>query len=211
MSRCSTLLSMICTALAFTAACSKGGSMSPTDDGVCPLPETTADVGALTVTDTQLCNFPGSMGKQHWYRLVGMMPGSTVNYVQVELYDKIGPFVGTTVHTGTFAVDPDPANCGVCVRGMGDKGAATAKEYYADGGTVNVTAVGAAGEPMAVTLSDLTFVQVDSDKKIMADGCTADVAAAALSGTVVQMGGTGGGTGGGGGGGKGNCPQTVGD
>src|SRR5215510_4699091 len=100
----------------------------------CPLPMTSADAGSLTATKAQLCNVPGSMGTAHWYRVAATLPGSTTSYVQIELYDKVGAFSGTTVHTGTFPVDTNPQSCGVCVRALGDKGAATAKEYFATGG-----------------------------------------------------------------------------
>jgi hypothetical protein len=193
---------------------SGGGDMQLPDAGVtqrmCPMPMSTADTGALPALKAQLCNYPGSMGQQHWYRLSATLPGSTASYVQIELYDKIGAFAGTTVHTGTFPVDTDPAKCGVCVRGMGDKAAADAREYFATGGTVNVTAVGAGGTPITATVSNISFVELDANRHPVAGGCTAALAGAQISGTIVQVGGTGGGGGGGGGGGS-MCAQTVGD
>ncbi|HEX3763806.1 MAG TPA: hypothetical protein VHW23_34155 [Kofleriaceae bacterium] len=187
--------------------------MTGTDGGgtqrVCPLPMTTADAGMLNAVKTQLCNYPGSMGAQHWYRVFATLPGSTMNYVQLELYDKFGVFANGTVHTGTFTVDPDPSNCGVCVRGMGDKGAGDAKEYFATTGTVNITAVGAAGTTLSATMSNLGFVELDTSRKPVSGGCTAAVTAGQISGMVMQVGGTGGGGGGGGGGGM--CLQTIGD
>ena len=64
-----------------------------------------------------------SMGMQHWYRLSATLSGAPTDVLQIELYDKIGAFAGTTVHTGTFPVDTNPLGCGVCVRGLGDKAA----------------------------------------------------------------------------------------
>ena len=175
------------------------------------MPMTSADAGSLTAAKAQLCNVPGSMGAAHWYRVAATLPGATTDYVQIELWDKVGAFSGTTVHTGTFPVDTSPQSCGVCVRALGDKGLTTAKEYFATGGMVNVTMVGAAGTEIQATLSNVTFAEVDTNRAVMSSGCTATLAGAQLSGTVVQVGGTGGSGGGGGGGGGGSCPTTVGD
>src|SRR6185295_7193911 len=132
------LLLLVCV----TAGCTTGGGdeMQPPPDDMCPLPATTADTGSLTALKAQLCNYPGSMGMQHWYRLSPNLPGSTTSFVQIELYDKIGAFAGTAVHTGTFPVDTNPQSCGICVRGMGDKAGPDATEYFASAGTVNITA-----------------------------------------------------------------------
>jgi hypothetical protein len=177
------------------------------------MPEMTSDVGVLAATKAEMCNVSGSMGKSHWYKLSTMLPDPSMDYVQVELWDGAGAFKGGTVHTGTFPVDTTYGSCGVCVRGMGAKGATDQKEYFATGGTVNITAVGGDGAPFAATLSDITFDEIDTSHKMVADGCTASVAAAQISGTVVKLGGTGtgGSGGGGGGGGAGACPTTVGD
>ena len=46
---------------------------------------------------------------------------------------------------GTYTVtaaDQDPATCGVCIRAIGDKGAAGVQEFFARSGTVVVAAVG---------------------------------------------------------------------
>ena len=182
--------------------------------GSCPMPATTADAGALVASKTQMCNVPNTQGMAHWYRIAATLPG-TMNYVQVELWDKTGAFGTGTVHTGQFTIagaDADLATCGVCVRGLGDKGGANQKEYIATGGSVNVMAVGGNGAPMTVALSNISFVEVDATAhKPVASGCASTVAGAKLDGTVVQMGGGGGSGGGGGGGGGGMCPQTVGD
>jgi hypothetical protein len=176
----------------------------------CPMPMATADAGALSAVKAQICNYPGSMGQQHWYRAFATLPGGTTNYVQIELYDKLGAFAGGTVRTGSFPVDPDPASCGVCVRGLGDKGAADAKEYFATGGMVNITAIGGNGTALTATLSNISFVELDSSRHPVSGGCTATLGTAQLAGTVMQVGGTGGGGGGGGGGGA-MCAQTVGE
>jgi hypothetical protein len=44
--------------------------------GTCPLPMSVADTGALTAVKAQLCNYPMSMGMQHWYRLSATLPGA---------------------------------------------------------------------------------------------------------------------------------------
>ena len=176
----------------------------------CPMPMATADAGVLSAVKAQMCNYPGSMGQQHWYRAFAVLPGGTMNYLQIELYDKLGAFTGGTVRTGSFPVDTNPASCGVCVRGLGDKGTAGAKEYFATTGTVNVMAVGPNGATLTVALSNLGFVELDANRKPVSGGCTATVTAGQLTGTIVQMGGTGGG-GGGGGGGAGMCPQGIGE
>src|SRR6185369_7682725 len=103
-------------------------------------------------------------------------------------------------HAGTFPVDTNPQSCGVCVRALGDKAATTAKEYFATSGMVNVTMVGAACTQFQATLSNVTFAALASTRKVMTSGCTATLAGAQLSGTIVQVGGTGAGRGGGGGG-----------
>ena len=187
------------------------GPDAGTTPRTCPMPMTSADAGALSAIKSQLCNVPMSGGAQHWYRLFATLPGSTTNYVQIELYDQVGAFAGGPVKTGTFPVDTNPQSCGVCVRGLGDKGGTDAMEYFATSGMVNVTMVGAAGTEIQATLSNVTFAEVDTNRAVMTSGCAATLAGAQLSGTVVQVGGTGGSGGGGGGGGGGSCPTTVGD
>jgi hypothetical protein len=174
----------------------------------CPLPATTPDTGPLAATKAELCNVSGSMGKQHWYKLSATLPGS-MSYVEVDLYDQFGAFAGGPVHIGTFPVDTAFATCGVCVRGLANKGVAGEKEYLATAGNVNVTAVGAAGQPISATLSNVTFAEVNASHAAVSNGCTAAVAGATIDGTVVQVGGTGGGGGGGGGGSM--CATTIGD
>jgi len=174
---------------------------------------TNADLGPLTAAKAEMCNISGSMGKAHWYKLAAALPGS-MNYVQVDLWDGLGAFTGGLVRTGTFTItgkDADPNTCGVCVRGLGAKGATGQKEYFATGGTVNVTAVGGNGAPISATLTNVTFAEViPTSHAVVANGCTATVAGATMNGTLVQMGGTGGGGGGGGGGGAG-CPAGIAD
>ena len=194
-----------------TWAC--GGSGKPTD--TCSLDMNMADTGGLSAWKAQLCNVPGSMGASHWYKLSAQLPADTKNmdYVQLELWDHAGPFATGTVHAGQFDItgaDSDPATCGVCVRGIGDKGLPTEKEYFATSGQVNVTALGADMQPISATLANLTFVEV-SAKVLVMDGCVADLAGTKMDGTVVKTGGTGGGGGGGGGSGAGGCKLTVGD
>ena len=49
-----------------------------TTTNLCPLPETTADTGALTALKAQRCNVSGSMGTRQWYRLSASLPGSAL-------------------------------------------------------------------------------------------------------------------------------------
>jgi hypothetical protein len=161
----------------------------------------------MGATKAELCNVPGSQGATHWYKLSATIPGS-MTYVEINLYDQVGAFAGVAVHTGTFPVDTSFASCGVCVRGLADKGAATAKEYFATAGSVNVTALGPAGQPISATLSNVTFAEVNATHGLVSSGCTAAVTAAKIDGTIVQVGGT---SGGGGGGGGGMCATAIGD
>jgi hypothetical protein len=189
---------------------SGSGSGSGTTQVACPLPASTPDTGALTATKTEMCNVPGTQGAQHWYRLAVTLPSGAMDYVQLDLWDNKGAFAGSTVKPGTYQItgnDAAYATCGVCVRGLGDKGSAGQKEYFATGGTVTVTAVGAAGQPLSATLSNITLAEVDPTLHApVASGCTASVANTQVSGTLLQVSG-----GGGGGGGGGACPTTVGD
>jgi hypothetical protein len=202
----------------FLVACLAACAASPSEDGsaqACPMPVAMAETGMLGALKAQMCNVTGSMGQSHWYRLSATLPDSPMSYVQLELWDGHGAFSGVAVHTGTFAItgaDAAATTCGVCVRGLGDKGGTNATEYFATGGTVEVTAIGGDGAPIAATLTDLSFVEVAPASHLpVGDGCTAALAGTRIAGTVVQVGGTGGGTGGGTSGGTGMCPQTIGD
>jgi hypothetical protein len=163
---------------------------SPIDSPVgatCPLPANTSDTGALSATTTQKCNVAGSMGQKHWYRMAAALPSGAMDYVQLELWDGTGPFVGGTVTTGTFQITGADAaynTCGVCVRGMGDKGAAGQKEYFATSGTVQVTAV---GTTLAATLTNIGLVEVDANHAPVTGGCADTVASTQVSGTVVAV------------------------
>ena len=175
----------------------------------CPLAASVADMGMVAAFKAQRCNVPGSGGTQKWYRLSAQLP-TTGDYVQLELWPNLGAFTGP-VTTGTFTItgkDAAYTTCGVCGRALGDKGQTSQKEYFATSGTVNVTAVGAAGQPLSATLTGLGFVEIDATTKDpIASGCASALAGVQISGTVVDV--TGGGGGGGGGGGA--CPTTVGD
>jgi hypothetical protein len=182
-----------------------GSGSGSNEQRVCSLPETTADAGDLAAAKAQQCNVAGSQGTKKWYRVAATLPGS-MDYVQIELWDGRGAFSAGAVAVGTYQLtgpELDPATCGVCVRGLGDKGAATQKEYFATAGQVQVTAVGGNGLPISVTLTNATFHEVDATTKAaVSGGCTASVTRAKLDGTVVAV------TGGGGGG---ACPATIGD
>src|ERR1043165_2257013 len=134
------LVLLACVSVGCSGGAPAGGDDMPGPDAgamqrSCPMPMATADAGALSAVKTQMCSYPMSMGMQHWYRAFATLPGSTTSYVQIELYDKLGAFSAGTVQTGTFPVDTHPETCGVCVRGLGDKGATSAKEYFATSGT----------------------------------------------------------------------------
>jgi len=171
----------------------------------CPLAMTMTDAGMIAAFKAQRCNVPGSGGTQKWYRLSAQLT-TTGDYVQLELWPNLGAFTGA-VTTGTFTIGGNDAaytTCGVCGRALGDKGQAAQKEYFATSGTVNVTAVGAAGQPIAATLTNIGFVEVNgTTHDPIASGCAAALAGIQISGTVVDVGG--------GGGGGGSCPTTVGD
>jgi hypothetical protein len=172
---------------------------------VCSLPDSTADAGDLAALKAQQCNVSGSQGTKKWYRVAATLPGS-MDYVQIELWDGRGAFSAGAVAPGTYQLtgaELNPATCGICVRGLGDKGAATQKEYFATAGTVQVTSVGGAGAAVSVTLTNARFAEIDAAKAAVAGGCTAAVSRAKLDGTIVAV------TGGGGGGG--GCLATIGD
>jgi hypothetical protein len=172
---------------------------------VCSLPETTADAGNLAASKAQQCNVPGAMGAKKWYRVAATLPGS-MDYVQIELWDGRGAFSAGAVAVGTYQLtgaELNPATCGVCVRGLGDKGTADQKEYFATGGTVQITSIGAGGAAVSMTLTNAAFREIDTAKAPVASGCSAAVTRAKLDGTIVAV------TGGGGGGG--GCPATIGD
>src|ERR1700710_1601817 len=103
---------------------SNSGSNGGSNEAACALPAMNPDTGSLTATAAQRCNVSGSQGAAHWYRLAAALPAGAMDFIQIELWDNTGPFVGTTVHTGTFpisGVDADYSTCGVCVRGIGHK------------------------------------------------------------------------------------------
>ena len=168
-----------------------GGGSGTGGDGqasACPIPATTPDTGALPALNADLCTLPGSMGAAHWYRVSAVLPGATVDDVQLELYDNYGPFVGGTVRTGTFSVDPDPETCGVCMRAVGDKGAAGAKEYFGRSGTVSIDALDGDGAVVTISLKGITLAEVDDMQAPVEGGCSAVVDAAEISGTLTQVG-----------------------
>jgi hypothetical protein len=168
---------------------------------ICSLPATTPDTGALAATKAQRCNVPMSMGQKHWYRLAATLPSGAMDYVQLELWDNLGAFAGGTVATGTYQItgaDASYGTCGVCVRGLGDKGMPSQKEYFATSGTVVVTALGPSGQPIAATLTNIGLVEIDATHNPVSGGCTAAVAGSQVSGNEVDVT-------------MGQCPTTVGD
>jgi hypothetical protein len=203
-------------AILLSAACGGGGGTPDVDAApdVCSLPMTGTDAGDMAALKAERCNVPGSMGARKWYRVSATLPGGMPDIVQVDLWPNLGTFAAGPVAIGMYTIsgpDLDFATCGVCIRAMGDKGLPTQKEYFATAGSVNVTALGASGEPISVTVSDAAFIEVDAMHKPVTGGCTATIPHAQIDGTVMDVGGTGGGGGGGGGGGSGQCPTVVGD
>jgi hypothetical protein len=185
------------------------GSGSASGADACPLATTLGDLGSQMAWKANRCNVPGSGGTKKWYRLSAAVPGSAGDYIQLDLWPNLGAYPGA-VTTGEHAIagnDTDYVNCGVCGRAVGDKGAATVKEYFAHGGTVNVTSI---TTTLSATLTNLSLVEVNlTSQQPIANGCAAMLTNIAISGTIVDVGGTGGG--GGGGGGGGSCPERVGD
>src|SRR6187549_2240149 len=57
---------------------------------VCALSASIADTGDLAAIKTNQCNVPGTMGARKWYRIAATVPGTTVDHVQVELWDGRG-------------------------------------------------------------------------------------------------------------------------
>jgi hypothetical protein len=174
---------------------------------------TEPDAGSVTALAAQRCNVPGSMGSQHWWRLLGAMDSDPTDIVQLELWPNQGAFAGGAVHTGTFTImgdDADPAKCGVCVRAVGHHGTADQVLYFATSGTVNVVAFGDAPATFTADVANASFVEV-SATNTFSGSCGSSLAHVNVSGMVVNKGGTGGGGGGGGGGGPGGCKRTVGD
>jgi hypothetical protein len=186
---------------------------SSDNNGVCTLESSIADLGQLTARKANYCNVPMSMGQRKWYRVSATVPG-TDDVVQLELWAGVGAFAGGPVRTGMFTIAGDDAalaTCGVCVRALGNKGTADEQEYFATGGTVEVTALGVDGETVSATIRNATFKEVDpTSRKVVSGGCDSSLANLQVSGTVVALGMNGGG-GGGGGGGNNNCPTVIGD
>lgn len=184
-----------------------GGTNPPAK--VCALTPTVADPGDLLALKANQCNIPGSQGQRKWYRLAAAVSGTT-DIVQLELWDNLGAFSGGVVRTGTFTIsgaDASPLTCGVCVRAIGDKSTAAAQEFFATSGTVEVTQIGGAGQPISAVITNASLVQIDpTTRAVVSSGCTTSLARVKVSGTVVTMGG-----GGGGGGGGGNCPAGIAD
>jgi hypothetical protein len=177
----------------------------PTQQRTCSLPETSTDAGSLAASKAQQCNVPGSGGAKKWYRVAAPLTG-TMDFIQIELWDGRGAFAAGAVAPGTYQLtgaELSPTTCGICVRGLGDKGAATQKEYFATSGTVLVTSVGTGGGAVSVTLTNARFQEIDAAKAPVSGGCAAPVSNAKIDGTIVVAGG--------GGGGGGNCPATIGD
>jgi hypothetical protein len=185
----------------------------PAPVGECPMVDS-GDAGDLSALQAQRCNVSGSMGSKNWYRLSATLPDATT-IVQLELWPYLGAFKGGIVRTGTFEITGDElafGTCGVCLRAMVDKGLDTQREFFATGGSVEVTAVGPTeGVPFIATITNASFTEISTDRTLLSDGCMADVARVKVTGAVMPMGGMGGGGGGGGGAGAGGCKTTIGD
>src|SRR5262245_34034209 len=71
---------------------------------MCPLPDSMPDTGPLTAFKAQMCNVNGTAGAQHWYRVSATLPSGAMDFVQLELWDGLGAFTGTTVAPGTYQI-----------------------------------------------------------------------------------------------------------
>ena len=186
------------------------GSGSGSGSNLCPLTTALGDLGTQVAWKANRCNVPGSGGTKKWYRLSASVPGATGDYIQLDLWPNLGAYGTGPVTTGEHTIagnDTDYVNCGVCGRAVGDKGTAGVKEYFAHGGTVNVTSI---TTNLSATLTNLSLVEVNlTSQQPIANGCTSTLTNISISGPIVDVGGTGGG--GGGGGGGGSCPERVGD
>ncbi len=180
-------LAAVC--LVTLVACSEDGEVACTLDDA-------GDAGDVTASAAQRCNVSGSMGQRKWWRISAELPG-TDDIVQLELYEQAGAFAGGTVRTGTFAVEADPASCGVCLRGRSGS-----TEYRGVTGTVTIDAIGAGGTTANVTITGASFEDTEGG------ACVATVERVRITGEIQDLGGTGMG---GGGGGTMQCPKTVGD
>jgi hypothetical protein len=195
------------------AAVGSAGADASEQLGACgAMPDMIADM-TLPAFKAQRCNVPGTSGTKKWFRISAQLPGSQ-DFVQLELWPETGAYAGA-VTTGTFdlaGADLVYETCGVCGRGIGDKGDVAQKEYFSQNGSVNVTSIGTAGQTLSATLSNVGLVVVDFAHRPASGGCTTTVQNLTISGTIEEVGGasTGGG-GGGGGAGGGSCELGVGD
>ncbi|HVK78848.1 MAG TPA: hypothetical protein VM734_36360 [Kofleriaceae bacterium] len=188
-----------------------GTSPDPDPDPVpaaCGLAASIPDAGTIAPATAERRNQPGSMGAAKYHVAYATLPGST-DRVQIELWDGLGAFAGGVARAGTFPLTGAELSydtCGVCVRAIAEHGTPSAQEFLAKAGSVTVTAIGAPGSPLTVSVTGVDFGQVDATTMLpMATGCQASLAGAAMSATITDIAGGGGGGGGAGGGGGGGA------
>jgi len=147
-------------------------SVTLDEGGTPPTCTAAADYGAATLTNVTPddSNLPDEMFA------TGDL-NTDVDGVAIDLWDGYGVFAnGLAPGTYTLAGDElDPATCGLCVNLYTDyDGNAVTDFYFATGGTVTITSV----DPLAATLSDVTFQHVDSNGAPVGDGCTSHITSA---------------------------------
>ncbi|MBZ0234805.1 MAG: hypothetical protein K8M05_20920, partial [Deltaproteobacteria bacterium] len=171
-----------------------GGGGGGGSTAMCSLPTSVPDLGPVTAT-AQLRNQSGSQGALKIYTAVVTLPGSD-EVVGVELWDNLGAFAGGAVRAGTFpitGVETSYSTCGVCVIAQGAIDGTT-QVFSATSGSVEVVAVGAAGTPLTVRLTNIAFTQMDPMTNMpVANACESDLLGGELSGTLVNVDGGGGG------------------
>jgi hypothetical protein len=170
---------------------------APAGGGGCALAPTIGTIGAVTV---ELHNQPGSMGQRQFYILTASLSSDPSDKLELQLWGQTGAFSGA-VATGTYPItgaETQYASCGACAFALGDTTKPTSQLYLASAGTINVTALGAVGQPVTVQLTGVTFGQLDATTHTAGGGgCHATAASLTLTGTLLDK------TSGGGGGGVG--------
>jgi hypothetical protein len=122
---------------------------------------------------------------------VPLNTGALPDYLQLELYEGMGPFIGGFV-TGTFPLTGSElqyATCTLCVRLFGDtdSNGAPAQFYMATGGTVTLSSVSGY---LTGSLSGVSFEHVTIDSSYnstpVGDGCTSYVSSMSFDAYISQ-------------------------
>ncbi|MGC4116555.1 MAG: PPC domain-containing protein [Myxococcales bacterium] len=178
------------------SACCDNGSETCVDD-VCIGSNPTGCLASATYGTVSIQD-EAFLGEQdpdpsQFQSVMGPLPASdgTADFLRVELYAGAGVFSGGFA-PGTYQLTGDETNyatCGLCVRILADVDDSTGDVgafYMATGGTVELTAVGAAG--FTAKLTNVTFVHVDIDSQYNStpnpDGCASSMAHADVVATI---------------------------